>query len=229
MHTTWYMKALLTSCVLSLAFNVGCVASGELHGGESGTNTSDPATNDPGSDSNDSNDPAPNDPSQNPAPSDPTPTDPNPVDPMPLPDPDPVDAPEAEGHVTACPTGSAEFVCEVLRITNEERAQQGLPPFAFDARLALAAQRHAIDMKQQDYFDHRSLDGRSFSDRANEASYTAFPSGENIAWGQRSPEQVMTGWMNSPGHRANILHNRHNEIGIGWYQNYWVQVMGQRR
>ncbi len=145
--------------------------------------------------------------------------------------PPPVDSgpgPEADGHIPSCPPSNPAEACEVFRIVNQERMNAGLPPFAYDGQLALSAQRHAIDMHDQGYFSHSSQDGRSFSDRTRMTAYSAFPSGENIAQGQRSPSSVMTAWMNSPGHRANILHNRHNEIGVGFYNFYWVQVMGTR-
>ena len=136
--------------------------------------------------------------------------------------------PEADGHIPSCPPSNPAEACEVFRIVNQERMNNGLPPFAYDGQLALSAQRHAIDMHDLGYFSHSSQDGRSFSDRTRMTAYSAFPSGENIAQGQRSPSSVMTAWMNSPGHRANILHNRHNEIGVGFYNYYWVQVMGTR-
>jgi uncharacterized protein YkwD len=82
-------------------------------------------------------------------------------------------------------------------------------------------------MLQQDYFSHTSQDGRSFSDRVDETPYEGFPSGENIALGQRDPESVMSSWMSSDGHRNNILSERSTEIGIGYVDGYWVQVFGR--
>ena len=133
-----------------------------------------------------------------------------------------------EVDVPTCGGGDASEQCAVFAIVNQERAAQGLPAYAWDTALARAAQLHAEDMVAQDYFDHESLDGRSFSDRTDMAGYDASPAGENIAAGQRSPEQVMTSWMNSPGHRNNILSERANEIGVGLYENHWVQVFGRR-
>lgn len=128
----------------------------------------------------------------------------------------------------SCGAGDASEVCQVFRLVNEERAAAGLPPYAWDPYLALAAHRHAEDMAVNDYFDHTSLDGRSFADRAREAGYDASPRGENIAWGYPTPEAVMDGWMDSDGHRANILSAGSNEIGVGLYENHWVQVFGAR-
>lgn len=134
----------------------------------------------------------------------------------------------SEGDVPACGGDDASEVCQVFRIVNEERAAQGLSPYAWNAELALAAQLHAEDMVAQGYFDRVSLDGRSFADRAREAGYDASPRGENIASGQRTPEQVMDAWMHSDGHRMNILSTGSNEIGVGLAENDWVQVFGQR-
>lgn len=132
------------------------------------------------------------------------------------------------GSVPSCGGDDLGEVCQVFRIVNEERASMGLAPYAWNAELALAAQLHAEDMVAQGYFDHTSLDGRTFADRAREAGYDAAPRGENIAAGQRSPEQVMNSWMGSSGHRANILSDRSNEIGVGLFERHWVQVFGQR-
>jgi len=120
-----------------------------------------------------------------------------------------------------------EFQCAVFEIVNEERAKVGLPPYKYNPDLATAAQDHARDMQQQDYFSHSSQDGRSFSDRVDETAYSGFASGENIALGQRDPESVMSSWMSSDGHRANILSEGSDEIGIGFVDNYWVQVFGR--
>lgn len=116
----------------------------------------------------------------------------------------------------------------MFKIVNERRLDAGLDVYAYDTDLALAAQRHAEDMVANDYFDHTSQDGRSFADRATEAGYDASPRGENIAWGQTSAEQVMQSWMESDGHRANILAEGSNEIGVGFIDNMWVQVFGTR-
>lgn len=136
---------------------------------------------------------------------------------------------EVGGSSEECGADDASDECAVFRLVNEERANEGLHPYAWNAELSLAAERHAQDMVDQGYFDHASLDGRSFADRAREAGYDASPRGENIAAGQRSPEQVMNSWMGSSGHRANILSEGSNEIGVGLVGRHWVQVFGQRR
>jgi len=135
----------------------------------------------------------------------------------------------ADVSVASCGADDASEVCAVFRIVNEERADAGLPPYAWNRELAVAAQLHAEDMVAQSYFDHASLDGRSFADRSIEAGYDASPRGENIAAGQRTAERVMSSWMGSTGHRNNILSEGSNEIGVGLMDNHWVQVFGTRR
>jgi len=131
-------------------------------------------------------------------------------------------------EVPDCNADLDDETCAVFRLVNEARIDADLPPYAWDTTLAVSAQRHAQDMVDQGYFDHTSRDGRSFSDRATDAGYDAFPSGENIAQGQRDATQVMDSWMNSPGHRANILSDTSNEIGVGLTDFTWVQVFGTR-
>jgi len=100
--------------------------------------------------------------------------------------------------------------------------------------LAQAAENHSMDMAAQDYFDHTGLDGSTFSDRAREAGYENFPSGENIAAGQRNVESVMSSWLSSPGHCSNIMNNRRNEMGASGvsasgarFGIYWTAVFGR--
>lgn len=130
--------------------------------------------------------------------------------------------------VGACPPDSGETVCEVLRLVNVARADAGRPPLTWDASLAVAAQAHAEDMVAQGYFSHTSKDGRSFADRVEETDDAGRPTGENIAAGYPSAEAVVQGWMNSSGHRANILSDRSTELGVGRAENHWVQVFGAR-
>jgi uncharacterized protein YkwD len=133
-------------------------------------------------------------------------------------------------------------LAQIVRIANMHRATgydcggQQMPatgPLVMDAKLQIAAQLHAEDMAQQDYFDHTSLDGRSFSTRIRDAGYTASPRGENIAAGNQTPEATMEQWMNSPGHCKNIMSAGSIEIGVGHgtggsYRHYWVQTFGSR-
>ncbi|XVS61296.1 CAP domain-containing protein [Actinosynnema sp. CA-299493] len=118
----------------------------------------------------------------------------------------------------------------VVELTNGERAANGCPALAADGRLAAAARAHSADMAAQNYFDHVSKDGRSFVDRVKAAGYPA-PGAENIAAGQRTAEAVLKGWMDSPGHRANILNCKLKTLGVGLarggsYGWYWTQNFG---
>lgn len=117
----------------------------------------------------------------------------------------------------------------VVELVNAERAAHGCDrPLVVDDRLAEAAQGHSTDMATRDYFSHTSPEGETFVDRVLAAGYPD-PAAENIARGQTSPEQVMTDWMNSDGHRTNILNCEYRAIGVGldtrgWY---WTQDFGR--
>ena len=114
-----------------------------------------------------------------------------------------------------------------MNLVNEERAKEGLSELKLDARATAAANVRAKEIKQQ--FLHTRPNGESFSSALIEQGVTFRRSGENIAWGQKTPKQVMNAWMNSEGHRANIMNKNFKNIGIGYYQdengrNYWVQL-----
>ena len=129
----------------------------------------------------------------------------------------------------------ADRLAEVILLTNMQREQHGLRPLAPEPRLANAAAAHSADMARRHFFDHSSPEGRQVSDRVEAAGYRYATVGENIAAGQRTPVEVVTGWMNSPGHRRNILLPEITEIGIGYavsddvYGCYWTQVFGAPR
>ena len=119
---------------------------------------------------------------------------------------------------------------EVVRLVNVARADAGCAPLRVDSRLTTAARLHSEDMAAQNYFSHTSLDGRSPWQRMEAQGYTA-GSGENIAAGYSTPASVMTAWMNSSGHRANILNCSSKAIGVGIgkggsYGTYWTQDFG---
>ena len=119
------------------------------------------------------------------------------------------------------------FANEVVRLVNEERAKAGLPALTVDRGAASAAQVRAKEIERS--FSHTRPDGSSFNSALTEAGVNFSGAGENIAYGQNSPEKVMEGWMNSSGHRANILNSSYTSIGVGNYQNtsgvnYWTQL-----
>ncbi|GGM07435.1 hypothetical protein GCM10010129_59180 [Streptomyces fumigatiscleroticus] len=129
------------------------------------------------------------------------------------------------------PEGLARTEAEVVELTNAERARAGLPPLAPDPRLATAARAHSADMAARDFYAHTSPDGGKPGDRAAAAGSTLRSIGENIACGQRCAADVVRGWMNSPGHRANILEPDFTHLGVGFAGGgragtYWTQVFG---
>jgi stress response protein SCP2 len=130
--------------------------------------------------------------------------------------------------------GAAGVLGEVVDRTNAERALHGLRALTVDQRLAAAAQAHSADMVRRAFFAHESPDGRQVWDRAVAAGYAYRKVAENIAAGQHTAEEVVRGWMGSPGHRANILDGDLTQIGVGRadggsYGVYWTQVFGTPR
>lgn len=120
--------------------------------------------------------------------------------------------------------GSAEESA-VVALVNEERASAGCDPVSPDSQLAKASQDHSADMASRDYMAHDTPEGVGPGERAEEAGYTAW-GGENVAAGHPTPEAVMQGWMDSPGHRANILNCDFTAIGVGETDRYWAQNFG---
>jgi len=109
-------------------------------------------------------------------------------------------------------------------LLNQERSQNDREPLTSIEALRLAAQAHADDMRQKNYFSHIGQDGSSHEDRIREHGYIACSTGENIAKGQKTPDAVMRAWMNSPGHRENILKARSQHYGIGVSGDIWVAL-----
>lgn len=127
--------------------------------------------------------------------------------------------PELDGGVTA-------FESEVVRLVNEIRVQYGLKPLTENWELSRVARYKSQDMADNGYFSHTSPTyGSPFQMmKAFGLSYRA--AGENIAYGQRSPQAVVDAWMNSSGHRANILNASYTQIGVGYVADgrYWTQM-----
>ncbi|MGM8214270.1 CAP domain-containing protein [Bacillaceae bacterium W0354] len=124
---------------------------------------------------------------------------------------------------------ASEFVQEVIRLTNEERRKSGLPDLKMDAELNKVAQIKAEDMAAQGYFSHQSPTYGSPFDMLKQFNVDYSVAAENIAAGQTSPENVVQVWMNSEGHRANILNKRVTHIGVGYEEGgsmrtYWSQM-----
>ncbi|WP_411335246.1 CAP domain-containing protein [Ruminococcus gauvreauii] len=135
---------------------------------------------------------------------------------------------DTPGNDTDTPeTGERTFAEQVVDLVNAERAKAGLNALAIDESIASAALVRAKETETS--FSHTRPDGRTFSSVLTDMGISFRGAGENIAWGQRTPEEVMNGWMNSDGHRANILNAKFTKIGVGYYQNsagtnYWTQL-----
>ena len=124
-------------------------------------------------------------------------------------------------------TGTSNYVQQVIDLVNEERAKAGLSPLMEAQNVAEAAGVRAEEISRS--FSHTRPDGSSFSTALTQSGAAYRGAGENIAYGQRTPEEVMKSWMNSQGHRANILNADYTAIGVGYYQNsngtgYWTQL-----
>lgn len=142
--------------------------------------------------------------------------------------------PHREGGGAQVRDAGRELHGEVVVLTNAERARHGLPALNIDARLTRAAQTHTEDMVRRAFFDHCNPDGEQVWDRARAAGYAYRKVAENIAAGQRGAAEVVRGWMDSPGHRANILDGEVSQIGVGYaegggYGTCWTQVFGTPR
>ncbi|WP_339213267.1 CAP domain-containing protein [Solibacillus sp. FSL W8-0372] len=113
----------------------------------------------------------------------------------------------------------------VVELTNAERVKAGLQPFKTHAPLMAAAREKSQDMKDKNYFSHTSPTYGSPFDRLKALGISYKAAGENIAKGQRTAQEVVTAWMNSEGHRANILNANFTHIGVGYVKdgNIWTQ------
>ncbi|WP_409347188.1 CAP domain-containing protein [Paenibacillus sp. MBLB4367] len=115
------------------------------------------------------------------------------------------------------------YASQVVDLVNQERAKAGLKPLSSDSALAAMALDKAKDMYTNNYFDHNSPTYGSPFDMMKSYGIRYTYAGENIAKGQRTPQEVMTAWMNSAGHRQNILSPNFTKIGVAYYNGEWVQ------
>ena len=125
----------------------------------------------------------------------------------------------------------ADWATQILMLVNRERVNAQLRVLLPDPEAELAAKVHAEDMAARNFFDHFTPEGWSPYDRLLMTGASGFTmSGENVAYGQPTPAAVMIAWMNSPGHRANILHPDWTHIGMGVAKAtpYWAQVFLKR-
>lgn len=123
------------------------------------------------------------------------------------------------------PIGVSAYEREVIRLVNVERAKYGLSPLTEDAALTRTARMKSQDMHDRGYFDHNSPTYGTPFQLMKSQGITYRTAGENIAMGYRTPEAVVNAWMNSSGHRANILNASYTKIGVGYVEsgNYWTQ------
>lgn len=119
----------------------------------------------------------------------------------------------------------SQFEQEVVTLTNQERAKHGLAALKVDNELSKVAREKSRDMAANGYFDHNSPTYGSPFDMMKKFGVSYSTAGENIAKGQRTPAEVVNAWMNSEGHRANILNGNFTHIGVGYVENgnLWTQ------
>ena len=154
---------------------------------------------------------------------------------------------EADAAATATVTGCTDTPVvldanekRMLDLHNQTRASAGLRQLCVHPALQKAAEAHSQDMIDEDYFSHTSQDGTTFAQRIKLQGYNYRAAGENLAWGSGSlgaPDNIFKNWMNSSGHKANILSNSFREVGIGavtgTYKSYsnatmWTADFGVR-
>lgn len=143
-------------------------------------------------------------------------------------------------ETTVARASAGEIRARVLELVNEARARGGrcgaerfgpAAPLGSSAMLDEAARRHARDMARHGYFDHTARDGSAPKQRLARVGYRSRLTGENIAYGPTSAEEVVRGWLASPGHCANLLEPRFQEMGLALATGdargaiYWVQVL----
>ncbi|MEB3356038.1 MAG: CAP domain-containing protein [Synechococcales bacterium] len=171
-----------------------------------------------------------------------TPPAPNPAptpSPTPAPNPAPTPSPAPAPNPTSLPkafTGDTDrFDQQVLNLVNQERTRQGLAPLKLNNKLDTAADRHARNMAEQDFFSHTGKDGSSPTDRVTKTGYSAELVQQNIGGGQTSPQALINTFLQNPATRARILSANVTEMGLGYarmpndggsvrFGNYWTQV-----
>lgn len=144
--------------------------------------------------------------------------------------PTPAPSPSASTTPSTPPSSSpgSSLSEEVVRLTNAERQKNGCGALVSDPQLRSAAQGHSDDMAAKNYFSHTSQDGRDMTARIKASGFSPMRAwAENIAMGQRTPADVVTAWMNSAGHRANIVNCAYTHLGVGVANSsrgiYWTQ------
>ena len=129
-------------------------------------------------------------------------------------------------NIPTVSSSTTAYEAEVVRLVNQRRAEHGLKPLTQDWQLSRVARYKSQDMKDLGYFSHTSPTYGSPFQMMKSFGISYRTAGENIAKGYASPEAVVNAWMNSPGHRANILNSTYTHIGVGFVSsgNYWTQM-----
>ncbi|WP_433942966.1 CAP domain-containing protein [Paenibacillus sp. SN-8-1] len=130
---------------------------------------------------------------------------------------------QTKTNTTQASNSQSAYADQVVTLVNQERAKAGVKPLAADKALAAMALDKAKDMYSKGYFDHTSPTYGSPFDMMNSYGIHYTYAGENIAKGQKDPAEVMKAWMNSPGHKQNILSPNYTKIGVAYYNGEWVQ------
>lgn len=149
-----------------------------------------------------------------------------------------VDAPDASpAPAPDVDAGETTVAHDVARLVNEARSQgrscgsagwfDAVPPVTLDATLTSVAQAHSVDQAEMGRTTHTGSDGSDPRDRVDAAGYAWTEIGENVAWNDRSAEQVMDGWLASDGHCRNVMNPAYAEIGVGLEAWYWTQVFAR--
>ncbi|MFC3885180.1 CAP domain-containing protein [Bacillus songklensis] len=138
-------------------------------------------------------------------------------------------ATKTQKPATTTSSSVSEFEKQVANLVNQERQKAGLKPLQLDTKLSDVAREKSRDMMNKGYFDHQSPTYGSPFDMMKQFGITYRAAGENIAKGQQTPQEVMNAWMNSEGHRANILNGSFTHIGVGFVKDsqgttYWTQM-----
>ena len=132
-----------------------------------------------------------------------------------------------ETTATATAPSVSNYERQVVELVNVERQKNDLAPLTLDPAISNVARIKSKDMSDNNYFAHQSPTYGSAADMLTQHGIKYSAWGENIAAGQRTPDEVVNAWMNSPGHRANILASHFTKIGVGYVNNgrpYWTQM-----
>jgi uncharacterized protein YkwD len=148
----------------------------------------------------------------------------------------PTITPTGTAVVITCAETDKSFEIRVIELINEERAKAGLSALKPQHQLTAAAQVYSADMACHNYLSHTGRDGSRFVERAARQGYQFDYGGENLAGGYATPEEVVQGWMDSPGHRENILNEHYVDVGVGYafylysrYFAYWAAEFGSSK